>query len=93
MANTIETSFRQRAGRALGDLVMAELFLVQATIESASALSESIDELREHLSREDASHGGEELTDVIRRSGEKVVEPYTTRLRYLREIVREDMAA
>ena len=92
MADRNDTSLRARAGRAINDLVMAELFLVQATIESASALGESFDELRD-LYQDEAGSDREQLSDLLKRSRDRITEPYSTRLSYLRDIMREDMAA
>jgi hypothetical protein len=86
MDKQTDNSIRSRAGRAISELVMAELFLVQATIESASALSDSITELRQNES-------GEDLTTLLARTRRDVVEPYSTRFKYLRELVSEQKAA
>jgi hypothetical protein len=87
MQNQQDNSFRSRAGRAISDLVTAELFLVQATIESASILSESISEYREDQAKDAATL---EFREFLRQTGEQLVEPYSARFRYLRDMVRED---
>jgi hypothetical protein len=88
-----DTSIRGRAERAISDLVMAELFLVQATIESASALSEGISSLRHHLYWDEAETlPKEELSAFLKRTGEQVVEPYSTRFKYLRDMREQDAA-
>jgi hypothetical protein len=90
MQNTQDNSFRGRAGRAISDLVTAELFLVQATIESASILGESINEYREEQGKDTSTL---EFRDFLRQTGEQLVEPYSVRFKYLRDMVREDRAA
>ena len=47
-ANEIQTS---RVRRTVNDLVLAEMFLVQATIESASAIGDGLSELGKQISR------------------------------------------
>jgi hypothetical protein len=84
-------SFRQRAERAISDLVMAELFLVQATIESASILGDSISDYREQRGQDDAGDKGAlEFRDFLKQTGEQLAEPYSVRFKYLRDMVRED---
>lgn len=74
---------RNRAERVIGDIVMAELFLVQATIESASALSDGIDGLRDQFSSEIDTK--EDFRSFLERTRKQLLEPYTTRFKYLRE--------
>lgn len=94
MKDKTDNSFRGRAGRALNDLVMAELFLVQATIESASALGDGLSQLRDQLDRDEAANEPkEELSAVLKRTRSQVVESYSTRFKYLRDLVKEDLAA
>jgi hypothetical protein len=89
-----DNNFRNRAGRAINDLVMAELFFVQATIESASALGDGISELRDHLYWDETEDAPEEdLSAFLRRTREQLMEPYSTRFRFFRDIVRENKAA
>jgi hypothetical protein len=94
VGNGSDNTIGNRAERAIGDLVMAELFLVQATIESASALSDGISELRDHLYWDEAENKPkEELSAFLKRTREQVVEPYSTRFKYLRDMVRPQQAA
>ena len=84
-------NIRNRAERAISDLVMAELFLVQATIESATALGDGISELRDHLYWDEAEGAPqEELSDFLRRTREQMVEPYSARFQYFKDMVREN---
>jgi hypothetical protein len=86
-----DNTLRGRAGRAISDLVMAELFLVQATIESASILGESITDYRERRGQDGVKDDSAlELRDFLKQTGEQLVEPYSARFRILRKLVRED---
>ena len=73
-----------RMRRTVNDLVMAEMFLLQATIESANAIGEGIDELG------DVERSWSEISDLLRRTGTQALEPYTTRYRYFREMIDAD---
>jgi len=92
--NQPEAGIRSRAGRAINDLVVAELFLVQATIESASALGDSISGLRQHLAADDAAEQPrEEFSAFLKRTREELLEPYSTRFKFFRELVKDQEAA
>ena len=91
METQTDNTIRSRAGRAISDLVMAELFFVQATIESAAVLGDGISELRDHLYWDEAEGAPEEeLSEFLRRTREQLVEPYSTRYRYFREMIRDN---
>lgn len=74
--------------RNLNDLIMAEMFLVQATVESATVIGDGIGELGRHFSGAEQDDG-DSFQTKLQRIADQAVEPYTTRLRYLREL-RED---
>ncbi len=94
MATQTDNTIRNRAGRAISDLVMAELFFVQATIESAAALGDGITELRDHLYWDEAEGAPkEELSAFLRRTRDQLVEPYSTRLKYFRKLVNDENTA
>ena len=82
-----------RVRRTVNDLVLAEMFLVQATIESAAAIGDGISELgkqlgQPRLSRTDEnSSAWDSLSSLLRNTADDVVEPYTTRFKYLREML------
>ncbi len=90
MESQENNTLRNRAERAIGDIVMAELFLVQATIESASALGDGFNGLREQLSAE--TDTGEDFRSFLERTRKQLLEPYSTRFKYLRDMHNEDMA-
>lgn len=75
-----------RIRRAVNDLVLAEMFLVQATIESATVIGDGIGELGRQLTSSDAagSSPADSISAVLQRVAGDAVEPYTSRFRYLR---------
>jgi hypothetical protein len=78
--------------RTVNDLVMAEMFLVQATIESAAAIGDGLNELGRQLSagNEEESSPWDTISGVLQRTADEALEPYTTRFRYLRDILGND---
>ena len=87
--NKIEA--QSKISRAVGDLVIAEMFLVQATLESASVIGESISELgRQFYWREDDSPPQEPIKNVLLRTRDEVIESYSTRFNYLRKLIDSD---
>lgn len=74
--------------RTMNELVMAEMFLVQATIESATVIGEGINELGKQIaSADDAGPAKwEAITGTLHRIADAAVEPYTSRFRYLRDM-------
>ena len=76
-----------RVRRTVNDLVLAEMFLVQATIESAAAIT---DGLRQLTSGEEQG-SRESVSEVLQRTADEAVEPYTTRFRYLRDLIKQDL--
>lgn len=81
-SNDIQPS---RVNRAMSDLVMAEMFLVQATIESATAIGDGINQLSKQLTSIDAEN--EPLSALLQRTADEALEPYTTRFKYLRSLI------
>ncbi len=79
-----------RFRRTVNDLVMAEMFLVQATIESATAIGDGLSQLGRQLSSsdEDRESPWDAISTILRSTADDAVEPYTTRFRYLRDINR-----
>ena len=74
-----------RVRKAVNELVLAEMFLVQATVESANAIGERIEELKRQLNGEQEGS----LGDLLQRTADEAVEPYSTRYRYLREMLQD----
>lgn len=71
-----QNSLGLRASRTVNELLVAEMFLVQATIESAAALEEGIEQARK------AWQAGDDLGTVLKRTGQGVFEPYRERYNY-----------
>ena len=78
-----------RARRTLNDLVMAEMFLVQATIESASVISNGISELGKQATQRDES-GERSVSALLQRIADDAMEPYTARYEYFRDMIAAD---
>jgi hypothetical protein len=81
-----------RIRRTVNDLVMVEMFLVQATIESAAAIGDGINELGKQLADGDQyGHASwDSLSRVLQRIADEAVEPYTTRYQYFRSMISDD---
>lgn len=76
--------------RTMNDLVMAEMFLVQATIESASAIGDGISDLGRHLTQDEVDQELKSITAVLQRTADEAMEPYTSRFKYLRSMRDKD---
>lgn len=79
--------------RRISELVLAEMFFVQATIESATALGDGFDALLRRFSANDGDSAPEDLGELLRRTGRDVVEPYAERIEDFRKLFSEDRAA
>ena len=80
---------QSRVRRTVNDLVMAEMFLVQATIESATVIGDGIAELGKQLrQRNDAAD--ESIPALLQRIADDAVEPYTSRYQYFRDMLNVD---
>jgi hypothetical protein len=81
-----------RVRRTVNDLVMAEMFLVQATIESATVIGEGIGELGKQIadSEETGQASWDSLSKVLQRIGDEAMEPYTSRFKYFRDMISSD---
>lgn len=74
-----------RVRRTMNDLIMAEMFLLQATLESAAAISDGITALGNQWNGDKEQPGG--IPGVLARTADEAAEPYTTRYRYFRDMV------
>lgn len=79
-----------RIRRTLNELVMAEMFLVQATLESAAVIGDGISELGRQLGdgRKANPDSWQSISSTLQRIADDAREPYTTRYRYFREIIQ-----
>ena len=82
---------QSKMSRALSDIVIAEMFLLQATLESASAISDGIADLSKQIYwSEDDTPPQEPIKAVLQRTRDEVVESYTSRFDYLRNLMNSD---
>ncbi len=81
-----------RVRRSVNDLILAEMFLVQATIESAAAISDGISELGRQFSEagNDQGRAWDTIPGLLRQTADEAVEPYATRFKYLRDARKID---
>lgn len=80
-----------RVRKTVNDLVVAEMFLLQATIESATAIGDGINELGKQMAANDDSHSSwDTISSVLQRTADEALEPYTTRYKYFREMISKD---
>lgn len=88
-ANEIQQS---RVRRTVNDLVLAEMFLVQATIESAAAIGDGISELGRQISQTEEVQASpwDSISTVLQRTADDALEPYTSRFKYLRDMINSD---
>lgn len=83
---------QNRVRQAVNDLVMAEMFLVQATIESATAIGDGINVLGKQITDGDDAHQSsrDSLSKVLQRIANEALEPYTSRYKYFRDMINSD---
>ena len=83
----------KRIRRTVNDLVMAEMFLVQATIESANAIGDGIAQLGKQINTADEASNAstwDGISTVLQRTADEALEPYATRYRYFRKMLEDD---
>ncbi len=73
----------ERLRRTVNDLVMAEMFLVQATMESAAVIGDGVAEIGRKIGTREQGKW-QTLTRLVQRTATDAVEPYTSRFKYLR---------
>lgn len=79
----------QQRGSALPDstmstIVMAEMLLLQAVVESAAVIGEGLDELGGQLTRKEPAQRS--VAGVLIRTANAALKPYATRLNFLQEL-------
>ena len=81
-----------RGRRTVDELIIAEMFLVQATIESATAIGDGLATLGRQLTAGDDGESAPAATlgETLQRIADEAVEPYSSRLKCLREMNRTD---
>lgn len=83
---------QSRVRRTVNDLVMAEMFLVQATIESAAVIGDGFNELGKQISdsEETGQASWESISAVLQRIADDALEPYTSRFNYFRDMINSN---
>ena len=77
-----------RVRQTVDDLIIAELFLVQATIESAGAISEGLSALGRQITTADEAGAApaDSIGHTLQRIADNALEPYSSRFKYLRNL-------
>lgn len=80
-----------RVRKAVNELVMAEMFLLQATIESATAIGDGINQLGKEIAANDDQHDSwGTISTLLQRTADEALEPYTSRYKYFRKMIDSD---
>lgn len=74
---------RSAAPGVIDELLVGQVFLVQATIEGAAALGDGLQDVRKAL------YGDGEMGDVLKRTGRAVFQPYRERIQLFRQLPRQ----
>jgi hypothetical protein len=82
-----ETQGRLR--RTVDELIIAEMFLVQATIESVTALGDGLSALGRQLKSGDENGTApvDSIGKTLRQIADDAREPYSVRFSYLRDLI------
>ena len=77
-----------RVRQTVDDLIIAELFLVQATIESATAIGDGLSALGRQITTADEAGAApaDSISQILQRIADSALEPYSSRFKYLREL-------
>ena len=80
---------QSRLRRTVDDLIMAEMFLVQATIESAAAIGDGLSALGRQIASGDeaGTAPADSIGKTLQQIADDAAEPYSARFKYLRELV------
>lgn len=74
--------------KTVNDLVMAEMFLLQATIESANVIGDGISQISRQIAADDENVDAQDsIAETLQRIADQAVEPYTTRFKFFRDMV------
>jgi hypothetical protein len=88
---TSEVTNESKMRRAISDIVVAEMFLVQATIESANAIGAGLSDLgKQFYWSDDDTPPEEPIKNVLSRTRDEVVASYSSRYNYLRKLINSD---
>ncbi len=87
MTQSTQLETQSAVRRAVSDIVIAEMMLVQATIESASLIGDCISELGAQTgSGENDVATIEPIKNILMRTRDEVVDSYASRFNYLRKL-------
>ncbi len=76
-----------RMRRFVNDLAVAEVLMIQATVESAEILGASFADISDQLLIDRPTQVDQpSLSSLIQHTAEKAIEPYATRLAYFRQL-------
>ena len=82
-----QTPRESRVRRMVNDLAVAEVLMIQATVESAEILSAGLADISEQLAADGPRRADQpSLPALLQHTAAKAVEPYTTRLAYFRQL-------
>lgn len=86
MTQSTQLEPQSKVRRAVSDIVVAEMLLVQATIESASLIGECISDLGARVDlRGDGLAAAKPIRNIVMRARDGVVDSYASRFNYLRK--------
>ncbi|MDP4788842.1 MAG: hypothetical protein NWR12_00855 [Haliea sp.] len=79
---------QERLQRTVADAVVAEMMLLQATVESASAIGDGLQQLSRHLmaAPSDPRQPIGSIATLMQITADRALEPYSTRLGYFRRL-------
>jgi hypothetical protein len=83
---------QSRVRRTVNDLVLAEMFLLQATIESATVIGDGFSELGKQIGDSEAAgqDSWESISSTLQRIADDALEPYTSRFNYFRDVINKN---
>ena len=86
------TQHQSRLRRTVDELIIAEMFLVYATIESATAISDGLGLLGRQLttSEQPGDTPADSLRNTLKKVAGEAAEPYSSRFNYLRDHLRDN---
>ena len=79
----------RRIRQTVDDLIIAEMFMVQATIESATAIGDGLSALGRQITAADEAGTSpvDSIGETLKRMADEALEPYTSRFKYFRAMV------
>ena len=88
----IQDVSQNRVRRSVNDLVLAEMFLLQATIESATVIGDGFSELGKQIGDSETTGKAvwESISSTLQRIADDALEPYKTRFNYFREVIDKE---